>query len=296
MVDVSRTLTAFRSTGFCMATTLQHRSASPRVALLPAVRRHWILAFIPVLLFVGVAIALGVKRQPRYTAATYLSVGHVYVGNPGAIPTVIDATKSLAAVYSRGIRASSVVADTRRRLAQTRVTGQVSATPIPDSPLIKVTAESSSQPNAVRLANASGAALAAYVNQQVRDNGASGVLAQRYLAAALKYRRLRDRSDRLAKAFEQRPSRARKAARDQAGAATDTALLARETLRANYAAAVEGGTSSVAVDVFSRAAGATSDRVRMLQVLGFVGLIGGLAAGAALVMLRARRVARRSDA
>ncbi len=47
------------------------------------------------------------------------------------------------------------------------------------------------------------------------------------------------------------------------------------------------------VDIFSPASLPTSDRVRMLQILGFVGLLGGLAAGVALALLRASHDLRR---
>jgi uncharacterized protein involved in exopolysaccharide biosynthesis len=49
----------------------------------------------------------------------------------------------------------------------------------------------------------------------------------------------------------------------------------------------------VGVETFSTASGATSDRSRKLQLLVFVGLLGGLAAGAALALLRAARDLRR---
>jgi len=49
----------------------------------------------------------------------------------------------------------------------------------------------------------------------------------------------------------------------------------------------------VSVESFSRATGATNDRKSMMQILVFVGLLGGLAAGAALALLRAARDIRR---
>ena len=50
---------------------------------------------------------------------------------------------------------------------------------------------------------------------------------------------------------------------------------------------------NVEVEVFSRASTPTNDRRTMLQLLVFVGLLGGLAAGAALALLRASREVRR---
>ena len=89
------------------------------------------------------------------------------------------------------------------------------------------------------------------------------------------------------------PTRANKAARERAAAAADTAQLRRDALSASYQTAVQGGASSVGVDVFSPASTPTSDRSRMMQILVFVGLLGGIAAGLALALLRASRDLRR---
>ena len=280
-----------------MVTDAQQTGFAPRIDVLHAVRRHWFVALFPVVLLVAGGAALAIKRPPRYTATANLAVGHVYVGNASGIPTIIDATQSLAAVYSRAIYSSAVLQDTRRRLGKAAsVAGELSATPLPDSPLIKVSAKSSSQREAVVLANTGAAALATYVNRQVRDNSASATLSDRYRAASLSYRRRKELSDRLERRYREHRNRANKAARDHAAAATDTALLRREALRASYEQAVQGGTSSVGVELFSRAGGAKSDRRSMMQILVFIGLMGGLAAGAALALLRAARDVRRHRA
>src|SRR5262249_11700645 len=150
---------------FDLGDGVQHTNAAPGSQLLKAARRHWFLALLPVLLFVGGAVALGIKRPPRYKATANLSVGHVYVSNPTGIATIIDATQALAAVYSRAIHSGEVVQGTRSRLGErSSVSGSFNATPLPDSPLIKVTAESPSASGAVALANASADALTVYVN------------------------------------------------------------------------------------------------------------------------------------
>jgi uncharacterized protein involved in exopolysaccharide biosynthesis len=269
-----------------------------RIDALTAVRRHWFVALFPVALFVAGAIVLGLNRPLRYTTTANLSVSHVYVANAASIPTIIDATQSLAAAYSRAIHSNAVADGTRRILLKEHsfaVAGSLSATPIPQSPLIKVSSESSSASGAVALANAGAQALAAYVNRQVRDNDASATLSGRYLTASLDYRHRLDTSNRLTRRYARRPTRANKAARDLAAAATDTAKLRRDALNAAYQTAVQGGTSSVGAEIFTSASGATSDRSRKLQLLVFVGLLGGLAAGAALALLRASRDIRRSS-
>ena len=277
-----------------MASSAQRYSGTPGTHVLRAMRRHWFVALVPIVLLVAGAVGLGLKRSPRYKATANVSVGHVYVTNPVGISTIIDATQALAAVYSRAIHSSAVLDGTRRRLGEgASVTGTFTATPLPDSPLIKVTAESSSALSAITLANASADALAAYVNRQVRDNSASATLSRRYREAALQYRQQLETRKRLARRYKHHPNAKNKAARDRAAAAADTALLRREAVRASYEQAVQGGTSSVGVEVFSHASAATNDRRSMMQILVFVGLLGGLAAGAAFALLRAARDIRR---
>jgi uncharacterized protein involved in exopolysaccharide biosynthesis len=145
----------------------------------------------------------------------------------------------------------------------------------------------------VALANAGATALATYINRQIRDNDASATISDRYLNAALVYRQRLDTSNRLARRYANHRTRANKTARDRAAAAADAAKLRRNALQAAYQTAVQGGTSSVGVEMFSTASAATSDRSRKLQLLVFVGLMGGLAAGAALALLRAARDIRR---
>jgi capsular polysaccharide biosynthesis protein len=271
------------------------RSARP-IDALTAVRRHWFVALLPVILFVAGAVVLGTKRPPRYTTTANLSVGHVYLSNPAGIPTILDATESLAAVYSRAIGSAAVLRDTRTRLRNQNsppVSGSLNATPIPDSPLIKVSAVSSSPRAAIALANAAASSLADYVNGQVRDNDNSVPLADRYRKAALQYRQRVDTRNRMTRRYARDRTPKNKDALDRAAAAADTALLAREALRASYENAVQGGTSSIGVDVFSFASAASSDRSKKMQLYVFIGLLGGLAAGAALALLRSAGDVRR---
>lgn len=281
-----------------MATHAQHTPAPPRIELFAAMRRHWVLMLLPIFLLVGAAVLLGLKRPAEYTTTAYLSVGHVYVDNPAGIPTILIATESLASAYSRAIDSGAVVADTKRRLGlgSSRLPGELSATPIPDSPLIRVTADASSARDAVELADAGAASLAAYTNNQIRDNDASGTLAARYRKAALDHREAVAKRDLMARRYEDDRNAQTKDAYDRAASAADTTLLRREALRASYQTAVQGGSTSIAVETFSRATPATSDEARTLQLMIFVGLIGGISLGAALALLRASRKLRRQRA
>jgi hypothetical protein len=261
-----------------------------------ALRRYWPAVVLCVLLLVGAAVALGLRRPPKYTATATLQVGHVYISNPAGVSTIIESTQTLAGVYSRTIHATSVQQDVARRLQRSsvHVSGALSATPLPSSPLIKVTAEATSAAGATALANAGANALQAYVNHQVRATDVTASLSRRYQEAALAYRRKKDTSDRLERRYELNPSRRNRNARDDAAAATDSALLTTDALKSSYEQAVAGGTASAVVESFSRAGAATSDRSHTMQILVFVGLLGGIAAGVALALLGASRATRPS--
>lgn len=277
-----------------MASDAQDSYETPRIEMLSAVRRHWFVALIPVVVLVAVSVVLGLERPARYTATAYLSVGHVFGSNPAEIPTLIEATRSLASVYSRTIDASTVKEETARRLGQLsfRVSGHLSATPIPETPLIKVSAKSPSKREAVALANAGSVALAQYVNHQLRRGGELTALSQGYRRAALRYRQLLDTQERLDRRYNANRTTENRAARARAGAVADAALFDRSALGARYQAASQSDSASPAIQIFSPASAAASDRSSTMQILVFAGLIGGLAAGTALALLRAQRKTR----
>jgi hypothetical protein len=261
--------------------------------VLSALRRHWIVAIVPVIVLVGVAAALGLQRTPRYTATASLSVGRIYINNPAGVSSVLEATKSLASVYSRSIRSTAVLQDTERRLGEGSLgaSDRVTATPIPQSPLIRISAESSSARRAVALATAASGALAAYVARQERSDEDSVILAS-YRQAERRYQARVQQRARLARRYGRDPTPTNKAARDQATVAVSVALLRRDAVRASYLNLVQGTGSAPAVEEFTRASDATSDRMRMLQIMLLLGLIAGLAAGVALAMFRARNETR----
>jgi hypothetical protein len=274
-----------------LAAEAHDTTAPPGIDVLGALQRHWLAVLLSVVLLVGAAVGLGLRRPARYTSTATLQVGHVYISNPAGVSTIIESTQTLAGVYSRTIHATSVQQDVARRLKRVSspVSGALSATPLPSSPLIKVTAESTSAAAATALANAGANALQAYVNHQVRATDVTASLRRRYRQAALEYRQRKDTSDRLARRYRLNRTRRNKSARDDAGAAADSALLAVQALQASYQQAVAGGTASAVVESFSRAGPSTSDRKETMQILVFVGLLGGLAAGIALALLRTRR-------
>jgi uncharacterized protein involved in exopolysaccharide biosynthesis len=277
-----------------LSTDLQHSTGAPGIGVLGALRRFWFVALIPVLLLVGAAVWLGLSRPERYKATAVMSVGHVYGTTPTGIPGVLEATQTLASVYSRTIHAGDVQHDAAQRLAQQsiRARGTLDATPIPDSPLIRVTAESESPRAAVALANAGSAALSAYVDRQSRPTSTSALMNQ-YQDADLTYQRLLAASQRAQRRYGAARNHKTKRALNEATAAVNAARLRLDALGTTYKNAAQGETANPSVEVFARAAAAVGDRSSVMQMLVFVGAIGGIAAGAALALLLAHRRPRR---
>ena len=271
-----------------MVAGMDNRAAPAASGLLVAVRRHWITALIPVVLLVAAAVQVGLKRTPQFTATANVAVGSVFVDSPVGIASALQGTESLASVYSRLIDANAVAEGTSQRLAQDSLpeSGTVSATPIAESPIVKITARAASARQAIALANAASSSLVAYINHERNADDDANAIAGLYARAALRFRGRAGVRNRLIARYKRNPTRANRLARDRAAAAADTALLRRDGLLARYQTAVQGVTVTPPLRVLTRATEATSDRYSTLQILVFVGLLGGLAAGAALALLR----------
>jgi uncharacterized protein involved in exopolysaccharide biosynthesis len=270
----------------------QQAPSSPiRLGVFGSIRQHPFLAAAPVLLFVVVALALGYQRQPTYTATARLSVGALYSSNVAAVPGVLQATESLAGGFARAIDATAVTQDTARRLgtSPTAVDGRLTATPIPDSPLIKISATGTSVTEAEQVANAASQSLVAYVGTQNSRSTDTSSIFKDFRSAALAYSRDQETVRRLSRAYANSRNPRLKSQLNQAEADAQTSLLRRESLRASYENGVQGVSGSPKLTIFSSASGASSDRFRFLQILLFIAVVAGLAVGAALATMRANR-------
>jgi capsular polysaccharide biosynthesis protein len=279
-----------------LVTGIENRVAPAASGLLMAVRRHWITALIPVVLLVAAAVQVGLKRTPRFTATANVAVGPVFVDSPVGMASALQGTESLASVYSRLIDANAVVDDTSRRLGQGALpeSWTVSATPIAESPIVKVTAVAASERQAIELVNAASASLVRYVNREGNADDDSKAIARLYSRAALRFRQRAEVRRGLTARYKRDRTAANRRARDRAAAAADTALLRRDGLLGRYQTAVQGVSATPPLRVLTSATDARSDRYTTLQILVFVGLLGGLAAGAALALLRTPRSPGRS--
>ena len=140
-------------------------SARPYVSPGRSARNHWQLITVFCLLGVLLGAAFGFLRPPTYTAEARLVVGKTaQLSNLASIPGLDAAGQSLASSYSRLVTTDTVLNDTAKRLGGS-IDGSLSASPIPDAPVVRVDASAPSSAKAIALAKAGSAALIDAVNQ-----------------------------------------------------------------------------------------------------------------------------------
>jgi len=256
-------------------------------------RRHFVLALLPVVLAVGGAVAFGLTRPPTYFAETRLWVGGFDLNQPGALTGYAAASSALAGAYSRAVSSAPVQRRTVARLRRREpdAIGSVSATPVAQSPVFKIMATGQSEAAAVATANAATGALRDYVatlNESSGDGGAR--LFSRFREASRELYQRRADTREAASLFRIDASEPNRRALISARSDEDAGRLRVETVREQYQAherTASAGTAQIVV--LNRASSATTDRRSFLQRLILAALAGGLVAGAALATLRANR-------
>ena len=274
-----------------MLAAQEHRTRSrrPSVGVWQAVRRYPQLTIGPALLLMALGVALGYARPPTYTSTAELSVGQLDVSNPAAVGSVVQATQSLAVVYSRMINASGVKQTALRRLGDKASGASISATPIPGSPIVRVTGTGDSADHAVTVANVAARSLLGYAQRYDDTRNQTRALARRYRAASLRLSSARERLQQAGHDYAGHPTAAGKRRLAAAQANLDSARLQHETLRVDYQVTQQTGRAGPALRMFSVADTASSDRASLMQVLGLIGLLAGLALGAAGATARMNR-------
>lgn len=266
---------------------------SSRVPIGDAMRRYALVVALPAVVLVGLGIAYGVQRSPTYTA-TAENVVQVLSPSVAQLPGAIQAAQDVASNQSRLIDSDGVAGPLAQRLETTSdyVTSHVSATPVPNSTVIRIAADATSADDAIELANAAARGFATYVNSQTKTDEEGEEVLTRYREASAAYQRELAAKQGVDRAGEA----ASPTARLRAASAVDAAQLRRQALSAQYQNVVQSHGSAPTVKTFVVARDASSDRVAKLQIYVFAGLIGGLLIGAALATLLANRRSRRTAA
>jgi uncharacterized protein involved in exopolysaccharide biosynthesis len=250
------------------------------VGPLQALLRHPWLALVIVLACTGAGVASGLQRTPDYSSQARLNVGGIDVDSQ-ALPGYVSAVESLAGSYSRAIDSDAVVRDAARRarLPVASVRRRVTASPVPGSSVIQVDAQAPDAREAQRLADASAAALIAYV----RDLGGSDASARTLL------RDYREAELRAERAESEREDATTDADRRAAEADYAAARLEARTLGTQYQNAVRNRPAGDFIRVLADAGTAADDRRSQLKLRALTGLIAGLVLAAGLTTLIANR-------
>jgi uncharacterized protein involved in exopolysaccharide biosynthesis len=267
----------------------------PRVTTLTAARRHWFLVAVITALFTAAGIAVAVVRQPVYTAQARLVVGRIDVSAPGALASFTEATQAIASQYSRSIDAEGI---TRRvapkaGLSPRQVASRVSATPVPESPVIRLSAIGTDARGAIRLANLASSALVTFTTQVNRSNPDTSRLLGRFTDASRDVVEQRAELSRQRRSYDSEPTEEKRAEMQATEVKLRVAQLRQETLHEAYNSSTQSQAATSLVQVIERASSATNDRSKYLQFLGFIGLVAGLAVGLAIATLLANRLVRR---
>ena len=255
-----------------------------RLTVLESLRRHFLIALLPVLLLGGGAVALGMTREPEYTSEARLNVGGLNLTQQ-AIEGYSFAVQQLAIAYARSIHATGVIEPVAREtgLTPAEVVDTVSATPIQGSPIISIRATTGDPAQSVRVADAAAESLVDYAVELNSGRDLSDDLLTRYRDAAADFREARLEASR----------GGRGSRRERLETRADTAKLKRDTLGFLYSQSQAGQATVNLVQKLAPAAAAESDRAEVLQDYLAAAVIAGLLIGVGLAVARANAVARR---
>jgi uncharacterized protein involved in exopolysaccharide biosynthesis len=254
-----------------------------RLGVLESLRRQWYFALLPVLLFVGAAVAIGMTREPEYESEARLNVGGLNLTRQ-SIEGYTAAVTQLAVAYARSVDAERIVKRVGREtgLRPPDVSERVSATPIQGSSVIRVFATGPSADEAQRVADATADELVDYAIDLNSGRSTSERLLERFTAASRKLRRARAAQ-----------ANARPRDRQRFETRVDIAKLQKDTAGFLYSQSQAGQATTELVQKLAPAAPATSDRADVLKDLVAGGLIAGLLVGVGLAVARANAIARR---
>lgn len=288
-----------------MSTMTEHRTNSrhgdypPSLAHPPsplqAVARHPLIALLPVILLIAAGVAVASQRKPTYSAESRVAIGSFSPSEQSA-PGAAYAGTQFASAYSRAITAEDVVRPVSRatHLPPGEVSSHLSATPVPDSPFLRIQATGATAQQAEGLASAATGALLDYVRRSGATNTQASRLLERFHAAQAKAESAASEASKARDDVNRSPNDASARNRlEQAQTNVETASLKARGLRAAYLEQAQSSTSGIPVRVLNQADSATSDAGQKLRLILTVAAAAGIALGVALATAVASRRWRR---
>jgi hypothetical protein len=252
----------------------------PGGPVIGAALRYWWVILLAILAFAAAAVALSMQRQPTYKAESRLNVGGFNI-SAQSLPGFAGGAYLLANAYSRSVYSDAVLKKVGRELGRSRayVASAVTASPVEDSPIIRVEAESKSKGEAIAMANSAADHLEDRAEVLARSNPDSKRLFKEFQEASRDYRRA-----------VRRVLRARRTRENLERAETqyELARLKRNSTASLYQTSLGGQATTNAVHLLSPARGASSDERAFLERLLAAAILGGFAFGLALAYLLGR--------
>lgn len=260
--------------------------------VLSAIRRNKLIIAVCAVAMALAGVGYGFLRQPTYEATASLQVGQVNPNSPGFLGYVQSAS-SLATAFSRSIDAAPVLRtiDEKMGLSPSKAVGQLSAEPIPLSPIFQVIASGQSQSDAIRLANVAANAVIAFEGHSNSANPQANALLGSYHSAAIAVQSAKSEIHHLATAGA---SSARLLQAEAGLIAAQVKLKA--TGNAYTSAVVSQAPRKGLVTLLAGATTASNNRKSKAELYGFIGLLLGLGIGCCVAVIRERRQGARAIA
>ena len=264
----------------------------PRVGPLEAVRRHWLLALLPIVVIVPIVAFVVHNQPPTYSAEARLMVGRLNLSAPGAIQGYAQAAQDLAATYPLVIDANGVVAPLEREfhLTYNQVVSHISASEVPSSSIVRVTATAKSRHLAVSLANAASGSMVTYLVTQNRDDPDIAHLYNTMQSAQLAYQK----AAAALPSPTNGPPQASTPAQQKALANAATAKNVLEAAVHNYDSTSQVATVSSILQPIMSATQASSNHRATLELAVLISCILALMIGVTAATLRANYLVRRA--
>jgi hypothetical protein len=269
------------------------------VSPLRATLVRWPLALVLVLIGTGAGVGLATRAPTTYTAETRLAVGSADI-SAQAVPGFALASSQLASNYARFVTADVVLAKVPP--ADAARISAVSASPIPDSNVIRIEASASSEASAVLAAKTSATLLVAQVAAATVNTTPDSVLSD-YAKISAQVATLQQQQGDLQSQLGAVRGNATSGTRTPSARETDLvdqlqALNAKlylleiqqSALGGKYQTLVNAPTSQTSLSIVQPAGPSTDDHRSRLERYG----LGGLVLGGMLALVLATGLERRS--
>jgi hypothetical protein len=269
----------------------------PRFTLAGAVRRHWFLTLVPVVLLAAVGVFAGHSKKPTYSATATVNVGKSDI-NTQATPGYLVAAEALASSYSRLVQSQHIAVPAAKKVGESpaQAGSQLTAVPISSEPTFTITATGSSPARASALASAAISALKGFVARTATQGGGTAQLLAAYRKASSTALSLEAELRKLqAHAAPLDPSTATVTTPDTntvpqtqitaAKVAAQTAQLQAQALSGQYLNLAQGGVAPTLDILIAPTGETTTNRTTNMEKFGIVGAVGGLVIGLAFAAL-----------